>query len=107
MVRDPPHDDVEGAVNAKLVRTKENWARDGRALTGTTADPARDRLPPGQRLTRDFPVLEVTPDSVLAAFGGMIEAPMVDMIGIVEEQIRSGYAGMILLRAVRSGARNP
>jgi hypothetical protein len=51
---------------------------------------------------RDFPVLEVTPDSVLAALDGMIETPKIDMIGIVDEQIRSGYAGMILLTATRS-----
>jgi hypothetical protein len=51
---------------------------------------------------RDFPVLEVTPKSVLAAFGGTIADPKIEMIGIVEEQIRSGYAGMILLTATRS-----
>ncbi len=43
----------------KLARTKEQWARDGRALTGVSADPAKVRLPPGQRLTKDFPVLDL------------------------------------------------
>jgi DMSO/TMAO reductase YedYZ molybdopterin-dependent catalytic subunit len=52
---DGPHADV----NAKLIRTKEAWARDGRALTGVSADPARDRRPPGQRVTQDFPVLDL------------------------------------------------
>jgi len=52
---DGPHADV----NAKLIRTKEAWARDGRALTGTSGDPARDRRPPGQRVTQDFPVLDL------------------------------------------------
>ncbi len=46
-------------VNAKLIRTKEQWARDGRALTGTSADATRDRRPPGQRVTQDFPVLDL------------------------------------------------
>ena len=50
-----PHADV----NAKLVRAKEKWAKDGRALTGTSADPVRDRRPPGQRVTQDFPVLDL------------------------------------------------
>jgi SAM-dependent methyltransferase len=53
---------------------------------------------------RDFPVLEVTPDSVLSAFGDMIDDVKIEMIGIVEEQIRSGYAGMILLTATRSNS---
>ena len=52
---DSPHEDV----NAKLIRTKEQWAKDGRALTGTSADPAKVRRPPGQRLTTDFPVLDL------------------------------------------------
>ena len=50
---------------------------------------------------RDFPVLEVTPESVLAAFDGLIDGAGIELIGIVEEQIRSGYAGMILLTARR------
>jgi DMSO/TMAO reductase YedYZ molybdopterin-dependent catalytic subunit len=46
-------------ASSKLVRTKQKWARDGRLLTGTHGDPNRDRLPPGQRLTRDWPVLDL------------------------------------------------
>ncbi len=52
---DSPH----GDVNDKLIRTKEKWAKDGRALTGTAGDPARERRPPGQRVTQDFPVLDL------------------------------------------------
>lgn len=54
-------DDVEreGEVKAKLMAAKEAWAREGRALTGTAADPGRDRLPPGQRLTESWPVLDL------------------------------------------------
>ncbi len=43
----------------KLVRTKEGWARAGRLLTGKTGDPAIDRLPPGQRLVENWPVLDL------------------------------------------------
>ena len=52
-------DEPSGPIKEKLVRTKEQWARDGRALTGVNADPAKVRLPPGQRLTKDFPVLDL------------------------------------------------
>ena len=48
---------IAGAT--KLVEAKRAWARDGRLLTGTTADPAHERLPPGQRLVKDWPVLDL------------------------------------------------
>lgn len=48
-----------GQRRDKLIAAKEIWARQGRLLTGTTADPARDRLPPGQKLVRDWPVLDL------------------------------------------------
>ena len=45
-----------GKVRDKLVRTKQRWAAEGRLLTGSSG---RDRLPPGQRLVRDWPVLDL------------------------------------------------
>jgi len=45
-------------VKEKLIRTKEQWAKTGRGLTGTTAR-QHDRRPPGQRVTEDFPVLDL------------------------------------------------
>jgi len=73
---------MDGAIKQKLIGTKQGWARDGRLLTGTTADPARDRLPPGQRLVRDWPVLDlgVQPDVTAERFrldlDGMVESPL-------------------------------
>ncbi len=52
-------DPNEPPGDSKLTRAKRQWARDGRLLTGATADPERDRLPPGQRLVRDWPVLDL------------------------------------------------
>lgn len=46
-------------IKSKLIRTKEEWARTGRGLTGAAGDPAKDRRPPGQRVTTDFPVLDL------------------------------------------------
>ncbi len=46
------------------------------------ADPARDRLPPGQRLVRDWPVLDlgaepnVTPEKFRLDFDGMVQNPL-------------------------------
>jgi DMSO/TMAO reductase YedYZ molybdopterin-dependent catalytic subunit len=44
---------------SKLTRTKQRWAKEGRFLTGKIARPAEQRLPPGQHLTRDWPVLDL------------------------------------------------
>jgi DMSO/TMAO reductase YedYZ molybdopterin-dependent catalytic subunit len=44
--------------NEKLIGAKQQWAKDGRLLTGETAAPER-RLPPGQRLVKDWPVLDL------------------------------------------------
>jgi DMSO/TMAO reductase YedYZ molybdopterin-dependent catalytic subunit len=80
----PMDDDIpiDGAIKQKLIEVKQGWARDGRLLTGTTADPARDRLPPGQRLVRDWPVLDlgVQPDVTAERFrldlDGMVGSPL-------------------------------
>lgn len=55
---------LTGELREKLIRTKERWAEEGRLLTGTHGDPDRDRLPPGQTLVKDWPVLDlgVQPD---------------------------------------------
>jgi len=39
--------DDDSPRNAKLIEAKQQWARDGRLLTGTIGDPRYDRLPPG------------------------------------------------------------
>lgn len=67
---------LDGEVREKLVRSKEQWARDGRLLTGTTN---AERLPPGQRLVQDFPVLdlgvqpEVKPERWRLRLEGLVE----------------------------------
>ncbi|BAR60076.1 DMSO/TMAO reductase YedYZ molybdopterin-dependent catalytic subunit [Bradyrhizobium diazoefficiens] len=45
--------------DSKLTRTKEKWAREGRFLTGKITRPEDQRLPPGQHLTKDWPVLDL------------------------------------------------
>lgn len=50
--------------DSKLTQTKQRWAREGRFLTGKIARPDEQRLPPGQHLTQDWPVLDlgITPN---------------------------------------------
>ena len=73
---------VETPDNATLSAAKQQWARDGRLLTGITANPAQDRLPPGQRLVTDWPVLdlgsqpEVTPARFRLDVRGAVRRPL-------------------------------
>ena len=69
-------------TNSKLIEAKRAWARQGRLLTGAAADPARDRLPPGQKPVRDWPVLDlgaepnVTPQRFRLDVGGAVARPI-------------------------------
>jgi DMSO/TMAO reductase YedYZ molybdopterin-dependent catalytic subunit len=54
---EPRVDDL-ATTRPKLVEAKERWAREGRLLTGHGAERA-ERLPPGQHLVRDWPVLDL------------------------------------------------
>jgi DMSO/TMAO reductase YedYZ molybdopterin-dependent catalytic subunit len=49
----------ETPSDSKLTRTKEKWALEGRFLTGKITRPEDQRLPPGQHLTKDWPVLDL------------------------------------------------
>ncbi|MEK9278789.1 sulfite oxidase-like oxidoreductase [Bradyrhizobium sp. ISRA442] len=52
-------DENEPPPDSKLTRTKEKWAREGRFLTGRITRLEDHRLPPGQHLTKDWPVLDL------------------------------------------------
>ena len=47
-----------GRMKDKLIEVKQAWARDGRLITGKSAE-YEQRLPPGQRLVKDWPVLDL------------------------------------------------
>ena len=75
MADNPPDD-------TKLTRTKRLWAAAGKFLTGHASRPEEDRLPPGQHLVRNWPVLDLgqTPDIPLRAWRlditGAVERPL-------------------------------
>lgn len=76
MADDLPPDD------SKLTRSKRAWAEQGRLLTGRVARPEEERLPPGQHLVRDWPVLDLgrQPDVARERWqlriDGMVERPV-------------------------------
>jgi len=71
-----------GAVRDKLIRSKEKWALDGRLLTGMPDEAHRGRLPPGQKLVTNWPVLDlgvqpdVKPESWRLQIMGLVENPV-------------------------------
>src|SRR5580693_6574051 len=76
-------DENDELPESKLTRSKQRWAREGRFLTGRTARPETDRLPPGQHQVRDWPVLdlgvqpEIAPDAWRLELSGAVETPLV------------------------------
>jgi DMSO/TMAO reductase YedYZ molybdopterin-dependent catalytic subunit len=79
--REVPADrrDAMAEDETKLTRTKKAWAAAGKFLTGMTGE---DRLPPGQHLVKDWPVLDlgvvpnVTPQGFRLDITGLVENPM-------------------------------
>lgn len=74
----------------KLTRSKRHWAEDGKFLTGRQGRPETDRLPPGQHLVRDWPVLDLgaQPDIAIDRWrlkvGGMVARPVtLDWAGLM------------------------
>jgi DMSO/TMAO reductase YedYZ molybdopterin-dependent catalytic subunit len=76
MAEDQPPED------SKLTRSKRAWAEQGKFLTGRAATPGADRLPPGQHLVRDWPVLdlgrqpEVSTERWQLRIDGLVERPV-------------------------------
>ncbi|WP_075214853.1 sulfite oxidase-like oxidoreductase [Mongoliimonas terrestris] len=54
-------DDPAGGLppDTKLTTTKQRWAEERKFITGRPARPESERLPPGQHLVRDWPVLDL------------------------------------------------
>lgn len=52
-------DDVTPPSDTKLTRSKQRWASERKFITDADATTTQDRLPPGQHLVRDWPVLDL------------------------------------------------
>jgi len=53
------NDTAGNGSREKLIQRKQDWAEEGRLLTGLSADPGKVRLPPGQREVKTWPVLDL------------------------------------------------
>ncbi len=71
-----------GQIKEKLIRSKEQWAEQGRLLTGRPDMGHVNRLPPGQRLVTNWPVLdlgvqpEVKPENWRLRVTGLVDTQL-------------------------------
>ena len=69
-------------TETKLTTTKRRWAEEGRFLTGRVTRAGDDRLPPGQHLVQNWPVLDlgqqpmIAPTSWSLDVTGAVETPV-------------------------------
>ena len=73
---------LTGQIKEKLIRSKQLWAEQGRLLTGQ-ADPRHaNRLPPGQKEVKNWPVLDlgrqpdIRPEKWHLRVRGLVENPV-------------------------------
>ena len=71
-----------GQIKSKLIRSKEEWAKEGRLITGRPDLGHVNRLPPGQKEVKNWPVLDlgaqpdVKPENWRLRIGGLVENPL-------------------------------
>jgi DMSO/TMAO reductase YedYZ molybdopterin-dependent catalytic subunit len=74
--------DEESPAASKLTTSKRRWAAEGKFLTGRISRPEAERLPPGQHLVKNWPVLdlgqqpEVSMTSWRLEIGGLVSTPL-------------------------------
>jgi len=91
-------DKSDPAANpTKLTTTKQRWAREGRFLTGHTARPGAERLPPGQHLVTDWPVLDLGMHPAIAP-----ERWGLEVFGAVEQRMKWNWASFHGLPQIRT-----
>ncbi len=88
---------IKGEIKEKLIKTKQEWAKEGRLLTGKADAGHQDRLPPGQRLVTNWPVLDLGIQPQVAksdwqlTIDGLVEEPLAWKFSDFMEQPQSEF----------------
>jgi DMSO/TMAO reductase YedYZ molybdopterin-dependent catalytic subunit len=90
-------DDPELPEASKLTRSKRRWASEGKFLTGRIARAESERLPPGQHLVRDWPVLDLGRQPDVST-----ERWRLELRGLVERPATLDWAGFQALPQTRA-----
>lgn len=91
------NEDEKAGLKEKLIASKEKWAREGRLLTGKGSGSPPERLPPGQREVKNWPVLDLGIQPMLPPSRWRLTAD-----GLVENPVAWDWGGFNALPRVRS-----
>lgn len=81
-----------GKIKDKLISSKQKWAAEGRSLTGQKAT-KEERLPPGQRLVQNWPVLDLGVQPHIP-----LERWMLQIDGLVQNPLKLDWQAFNALR---------
>ncbi|MBB2755264.1 UNVERIFIED_ORG: DMSO/TMAO reductase YedYZ molybdopterin-dependent catalytic subunit [Rhizobium aethiopicum] len=74
-------------ADSKLTSSKRRWAAEGKFLTGRISRPEAERLPPGQHLVKNWPVLDLGQQPVISTDSWRLEVR-----GLVETTLTLNWA---------------
>src|SRR3954469_23277429 len=80
-----------GSIRQKLVDSKQKWAAEGRLLTGRESRRQDERLPPGQHLVKNWPVLDLGVAPKLEPWDWKLTID-----GLVEKPVRWSYQDFLV-----------
>ena len=79
--------DDQAPTDSKLTTSKRRWATEGKFLTGRISRPEAERLPPGQHLVKNWPVLDLGQQPVVST-----DTWRLDVRGLVETTLTLTWA---------------
>lgn len=79
-------------TDSKLTTSKRRWATEGKFLTGRVARPESDRLPPGQHLVKNWPVLDLGQQPQVR-----LDTWRLELRGLVENQLTLSWKSFLAL----------
>ncbi len=74
-------------ADSKLTTSKRRWAAEGKFLTGRVSRPETERLPPGQHLVKNWPVLDLGEQPQIS-----FSSWRLDVFGFVEKRLSLDWA---------------
>ncbi|APO76055.1 molybdopterin-binding oxidoreductase protein [Rhizobium etli 8C-3] len=79
--------DEQTPSDSKLTTSKRRWAAEGKFLTGRISRPETERLPPGQHLVKNWPVLDLGQQPVIS-----LNTWRLEVRGLVERSLDLTWA---------------
>ena len=88
--------DDQVPADSKLTSSKRRWAAEGKFLTGRISRPDAERLPPGQHLVKNWPVLDLGEQPRIRLDNWRLE-----LRGLIENPLTLSWASFLALEQTR------